>query len=47
MKNIFVAAIAFLLALDAQGFAADGNAARGQRVFARVQRAILCRQIKT
>jgi cytochrome c len=33
MKNIFVAAIAFLLAPDTQGFAADGNAARGQRVF--------------
>ena len=33
MKHIFGAAIAFLLALDAQGFAADGSAARGQRVF--------------
>jgi cytochrome c len=33
MKRIFAAAIAFLLALDGQGFAADGNTARGQRVF--------------
>jgi cytochrome c len=33
MKHIFAAAIGFLLALDAQSFAADGNAARGQRVF--------------
>jgi cytochrome c len=33
MKHIFAAAIGFLLALDAQTFAADGNAARGQRVF--------------
>jgi cytochrome c len=33
MKYIFAAAIAFLLALEAQTFAADGNAARGQRVF--------------
>jgi cytochrome c len=32
MKHIFAAAIGFLLALDAQSFAADGNAARGQRV---------------
>jgi hypothetical protein len=33
MKAILPAAIAFVLALDAQNFAADGNAARGQRVF--------------
>lgn len=33
MKAILPAAIAFVLALDAQSFAADGNAARGQRVF--------------
>src|ERR1700746_444459 len=33
MKDIFAAAIGFLLALDAQSFAADGNAARGQRSF--------------
>jgi cytochrome c len=33
MKGVFAAAIAFLLAIDAQSFAADGNAARGQRVF--------------
>jgi cytochrome c len=33
MKDIFAAAIGFLLALDAQSFAADGNAARGQRAF--------------
>src|ERR1700746_1984154 len=33
MKDIFAAAIGFLLALNTQSFAADGNAARGQRVF--------------
>jgi cytochrome c len=33
MKAILPAAIAFVLALDAQSFAADGDAARGQRVF--------------
>jgi cytochrome c len=33
MKAILPAAIVFVLALDAQSFAADGNAARGQRVF--------------
>ena len=33
MKAILPAAIAFVLVLDAQGFAADGSAARGQRVF--------------
>jgi cytochrome c len=33
MKGILVAAVTFLLALDAQCFAADGSAARGQRVF--------------
>jgi cytochrome c len=33
MKGTLISAITFLLALNAQSFAADGSAARGQRVF--------------
>lgn len=33
MKGIFIVAVALLLALDARTLAADGNPARGQRVF--------------
>ena len=33
MKGTFVIALATLLTLDANAFAADGNAGRGQRVF--------------
>jgi hypothetical protein len=47
MKVILPAAIAFVLALDAQSFAADGNAARGHTYLARARLAIPCSRTKT